>query len=177
MNLGEKGKLLPKSKEEKAKPVRERRRRSEMDDSLEREELERTWHSIPGLWGWLSNTNHKDIAMRYIITAFIFFLLGGIEAALMRLQLSRPENNLLGPDLYNQIFTTHGTTMMFLFAVPIMEGLGIYFVPLMIGTRNVAFPRMNAFGYYCYLIGGLFLYAGFFLNIWPDTGWVSFVPL
>jgi cytochrome c oxidase subunit I+III len=163
--------------EKKASPVLKTRPRSESDEMAERRELERTWRGIPGIWGWLSNTNHKDIAMRYIITAFIFFLLGGVEAALMRLQLSRPENNLLGPDLYNQIFTTHGTTMMFLFAVPIMEGLGLYFVPMMIGTRNVAFPRLNAFGYFCYLIGGLFLYAGLLLNIGPDAGWFAYVPL
>src|SRR5256714_8973296 len=127
--------------------------------------------------GFLMTTNHKTIAKRYIVTAFIFCLLGGMEAALMRLQLSRPGNNLLNPDLYNEIFSTHGTTMMFLFAVPIMEGIGRYFVPLMVGTRNVAFPRMNAFGYFIYLIGGLFLYTGFFLNVGPDAGWFAYVPL
>jgi cytochrome c oxidase subunit I len=168
---------LSKQREERAAAIRETRPRSEMDEARERQELERTWNRIPGVWGWLASTNHKDIAMRYIVTAFIFFLLGGIEAALMRLQLSRPENTLLGPDLYNQVFTMHGTTMMFLFAVPIMEGIGLYFVPMMVGTRNVAFPRLNAFGYYCYLLGGLFLYAGFFLNVGPDTGWFSYVPL
>ena len=95
----------------------------------------------------------------------------------MRIQLARPENRFLGPDLYNQVFTTHGTTMMFLFAVPIMLGLGVYLVPLMVGTRNVAFPRLNAFCYYVYLIGGLFLYAAFFLNTGPDAGWFAYVPL
>jgi len=118
-----------------------------VDDRAEREQMTRVWERKPGLWGWITTTNHKEIGKRYITTAFIFFLLGGIEAAMMRAQLSRPENSFLGPDKYNQIFTMHGSTMMFLFAVPIMESLGLYFVPLMVGTRNVAFPRLNAFGY------------------------------
>jgi cytochrome c oxidase subunit 1 len=95
----------------------------------------------------------------------------------MRLQLAMPENRLLTADLYNQIFTTHGSTMMFLFAVPVTEGLGLYLVPLMLGTRDVAFPRLNAFGYYLYVFGGLLLYAGFFLNVGPDAGWFSYTPL
>jgi cytochrome c oxidase subunit I+III len=148
-----------------------------LDPERDRQELEVTWESPPGVLGWFTNTNHKSVAMRYIITAFIFFLLGGILAALMRIQLARPENTFLGPDLYNQIFTTHGSTMMFLFAVPIMEALGLYFVPLMIGTRNVAFPKLNLFGYYVYLIGGILLYGAFLLNVGPDTGWFSYVPL
>src|SRR3954465_12279676 len=98
-------------------------------------------------------------------------------AALMRIQLARPENNFLGPDLYNQIFTVHGSTMMFLFAVPMMQGVGLYVVPLMLGTRNVAFPRLNAYSYYIYVIGGLLLYVGLFTNTGPDAGWFSYVPL
>src|SRR5918994_7210008 len=113
----------------------------------EKEELERTWARPRGLRGWFTDTDHKAIAMRYIVTAFVFFVLGGIEAALMRIQLARPNNHFLNPDQYNQIFTVHGTTMMFLFAVPIMTALGIYLVPLMIGARDVAFPRLNAYGY------------------------------
>src|SRR5205823_10963099 len=108
--------------------------------------LEKTWAPARGLLGWLTETGHKQIGMRYIVTAFVFFGLGGIEAALMRVQLMKPENTFLSPDRYNQIFTMHGSTMMFLFAVPIMLGFGIYFVPLMIGTRNVAFPKLNAYG-------------------------------
>ena len=94
---------------------------------LERDRLalERTWARPPGLLGWLMSTNHKDIAIRYIVTALVFFVLGGILALLMRLQLALPENDLLGPDAYNQVFTTHGSTMMFLFAVPIMEAMGL----------------------------------------------------
>jgi cytochrome c oxidase subunit I+III len=157
--------------------ARVRTGRRVLDEARDRRELERTWAKGRGVYAWLTNTEHKVIATRYIVTAFIFFLCGGIEAAIMRVQLARPESHVIGPDLYNQIFTVHGTTMMFLFAVPIMEGLGLYLVPLMIGTRNVAFPRMNAYGYYAYLFGGLFLYTGFLLNVGPDTGWFSYVPL
>lgn len=143
----------------------------------DRREMERTWARPHGVRGFLIETDHKVIALRYIITAFVFFLLGGLEAALMRIQLARPESHFLNPDLYNQIFTVHGTTMMFLFAVPIMTAMGIYLVPLMIGARDVAFPRLNAYGYFVYLIGGLLLYASFLLNTGPDAGWFSYVPL
>src|SRR3954469_25364588 len=150
---------------------------SEKSDALLHRELDLTWKRRPGLIGWIESTNHKDIARRYNITAFIFLLLVGILALLMRIQLAVPELHFLGPDLYNQFFTVHGTTMMFLFAVPIMEALALYFVPLMLGTRNVAFPRLNAFGYYTYLFGGLLLYTGLALNIGPDAGWFAYVPL
>src|ERR1044071_1132255 len=143
----------------------------------EKEELEKTWACPTGIRGWFTDTDHKTIAMRYIKTAFVFFILGGIEVALMRIQLSRPNNHFLSPDQYNQIFTVHGTTMMFLFAVPIMTAMGIYLVPLMVGARDVAFPRLNLFGYFVYLIGGIFLYTGFVLNTGPDAGWFSYVPL
>jgi cytochrome c oxidase subunit 1 len=139
--------------------------------------LEQVWRGNTGLWGWLTSTDHKSIGKRYIVTAFVFFLLGGIEAAMMRAQLARPENDLIGPDLYNQLFTVHGSTMMFLFAVPMVTALGIYFVPLMIGARNVAFPRLNAYGYWVYLIGGVLMYAGLFTNTGPDGGWFSYPPL
>jgi cytochrome c oxidase subunit I+III len=139
--------------------------------------LEKTWSDPPGVLGWFSAINHKTIALRYIVTAFGFFVAAGILAVLMRLQLSRPENTLLGPDLYNQIFTMHGTTMMFLFAVPVMEAMAIYFVPLMVGARSIAFPRMNAFSYWIYLFGGLMLWGAFLLDTGPDTGWFSYVPL
>jgi cytochrome c oxidase subunit I+III len=146
-------------------------------DDLERSQLERTWEYASGLWGWVAEVDHQRIGVRYIVTALVFFALGGIEALMIRVQLAKPENGFLNPDLYNQVFTTHGTTMMFLFAVPVMLGLGVYLVPLMVGTRNLAFPRLNAYSYYVYLIGGLFLYAGFFLNAGPDAGWFSYVPL
>jgi len=139
--------------------------------------LDITWRDRPGVWGWFTAVDHKTIAKRYIITAFMMFLAAGIEAALIRLQLSRPENTVLGPDRYNQLFTVHGTTMMFLFAVPIMNAMGLYFVPLMVGARSTAFPRLNAFGYYSYLVGVLFMYVSLFINMGPDAGWTSYVPL
>jgi cytochrome c oxidase subunit I+III len=146
-------------------------------EAAELPQLEATWRRRPGLLGWLTTTNHKDIGLRFIVTAFVFFLLAGILAFMVRLQLARPENTLLNPDLYNQFFTTHGTAMMFLFGVPIMEGFGLYFVPLMIGTRNVAFPRLAAFAYYSYLMGGLLLFGSLILNMGPDMGWFSYTPL
>src|SRR5213076_3084572 len=146
-------------------------------EEKERAELARTWHEQEGRLGRVVSVDHKTIGRRYIITAFIFFLLGGLEALLMRLQLAVPENRILNPDLYDQIFTMHGTTMMFFFAVPVMLGLGLYFVPLMVGTRNVPFPRLNAVGYWFYLFGGLYLYLQFLGNGGPDAGWFDYVPL
>ncbi|HEX2640408.1 MAG TPA: cytochrome c oxidase subunit I [Pyrinomonadaceae bacterium] len=143
----------------------------------ERIELENTWAEPKGFVGWLASADHKQIGLRTIITAFVFFGFAGILAIFMRLQLARPENGVLGPDLYNQFFTTHGTAMMFLFAVPVMEGMGIYLVPLMVGTRNVAFPRMNAYGYFVYLIAGVLLWTSLLLNAGPDMGWFAYVPL
>jgi cytochrome c oxidase subunit I+III len=139
--------------------------------------LARTWAEPRGVIGWLSTVDHKRIGIRFIVTAFVWFVLGGLLAALMRLQLARPDNTLLGPDLYNQVFTMHGTTMMFLFAVPVVLGFGVYFVPLMVGARAMAFPRLLAFAYWMFLSAGLFLYTMFFLNVGPDRGWFSYVPL
>jgi cytochrome c oxidase subunit I+III len=140
-------------------------------------QLEQTWADPSGLIGWFEHVDHKSLGRRYLITAFGFFLIGGVLAALMRLQLSRPDNTFIGPDLYNQIFSTHGTTMMFLFAVPVMQGLGIYFVPLMVGARSIAFPRLVAFSYWMFLFGGIFLFVSFLLNAGPDVGWFSYPPL
>src|SRR6266487_2348451 len=117
------------------------------DNARTRTALERTWSGRPGLVGWLITTDHKRVGLRYIITSFVFFVLAGLDAGVMRLQLARPENHIVGPDRYDQLFTVHGTAMMFLFAVPMMGALGLYFVPLMVGARNIAFPRLNAFGY------------------------------
>jgi cytochrome c oxidase subunit 1 len=139
--------------------------------------LERTWYDGHGFWGWMTSVNHKSIALRSIVTAFVFFLLAGILAAVIRAQLARPENTLVGPDAYNQIFTTHGTAMMFLFGVPMVEAMGLYLVPLMIGTRNLAFPRLAAYGYWTYLIGGVLLFGALMLNTAPDAGWFAYVPL
>ena len=149
----------------------------EAADAQLHRELERTWGDRPGLWGWLITVNHKAVGRRFIFTAFAFFLFAGILAVLMRIQLARPESQFLGPDLYNQIFTMHGTTMMFLFAVPIMEAVAVFLVPLIMGTRSIAFPRLNAFGYWIYLFGGIMIFIAFILNVGPDAGWFSYVPL
>ena len=139
--------------------------------------LHSLWRTPATLMGVLGSVDHKVIGRRYIVTAFIFLILGGLSAVVMRVQLSRPEMKLLGPDLYNQLFTMHGSTMMFLFAVPVMEAFAVYLVPLMVGTRNITFPRLNAFSYWIYLFGGCFLWISFMLNIGPDVGWFAYVPL
>ncbi|MFL5333372.1 MAG: cbb3-type cytochrome c oxidase subunit I, partial [Geminicoccaceae bacterium] len=148
-----------------------------LDEATLRGWLGRTWARPRGLIGSLSVVDHKIVARRYLVTAFVFLALGGLNAVLMRLQLSGPERGLIGPDLYNQLFTMHGVTMMFLFAVPVMQASGIYLVPLMVGTRNIAFPRLNAFSYWIYLSGGLFAWTSFLLNMGPDVGWFAYVPL
>jgi cytochrome c oxidase subunit I+III len=139
--------------------------------------LDETWMDPPGFVGWFCAVNHKTIAKRFIVTTLGFFAAGGLLAALMRLQLSRPENTLMGPDLYNQVFTMHGTSMMFLFAVPVMQAVAMYLIPLMVGSRSVAFPRMNAYAYWIFLFGGLMLYFAFLTNSGADAGWFSYVPL
>lgn len=140
--------------------------------------LAKVWAEPSGFLGWFKAVHHTTIGKRYMITAFAFFLAAGLLAGAMRLQLAFPEAHIMGPDLYNQVFTMHGTVMMFLFAVPMMfEALSVYFVPLMVGTRNIAFPRLNAFSYYLFLFGGLMLFAFFFVNSGPDRGWFSYVPL
>jgi cytochrome c oxidase subunit I+III len=129
------------------------------------------------LYHWLATTEHTAIGRRFIVTALGFFVLGGILALLMRLQLATPLAHVMGPDRYNQVFTTHGSTMMFLFAVPVMQGLGLYFVPLMVGARNLAYPRLANFAFWIYLLGGVFLYIALLSNTGPDAGWFAYVPL
>ncbi|WP_456632075.1 cytochrome c oxidase subunit I [Bradyrhizobium sp. URHC0002] len=151
------------------------------DSDLDRAALDTvlaaTWKTPAGFWGALATVDHKIIGRRYIVTAFVFLALGGILAILMRLQLAQPEARLIGPDRYNQIFTMHGTNMMFLFAVPVMEAMAVYLVPLMVGTRNIAFPRLNAFSYWMFLAGGALLWIAFALDMGPDVGWFAYVPL
>src|SRR5690242_12314821 len=115
--------------------------------------------------------------MRYIYTAFAFFFAAGIMALVMRTQLAQPEETLLTPQQYNELFTMHGTTMIFLFNTPVLAGFGIYLVPLMIGARDMAFPRLNAFGYYVFVLSGIFMYASFLTGHAPDGGWFAYVPL
>ena len=139
--------------------------------------LDRTWRRPPGFIGWLATVDHKEIGRRYIITAIIFLALGGVMALLMRVQLGSPDNAMIGAERYNQLFSMHGSTMMFLFAVPVMEGVAVYIIPLMVGARSTAFPRLNAFSYYMYLFGGLMLWIAFVLNMAPDVGWFEYTPL
>jgi cytochrome c oxidase subunit I+III len=139
--------------------------------------IEAAWSSKPGLPGFLSAVNHKQIGLRFIWTGVAFLLIGGVEALLIRIQLIRPENTFLGPDTYNQLFTMHGTTMMFLFAVPLLEGLAMYLMPLQLGTRDLPFPRLNAFGYWVYVAGGLLLNWSLLTGSVPDGGWFAYVPL
>ena len=141
------------------------------------EELTRVWDAPEGVAGLLGTVDHKKIGMRYIVTAFLFFLLGGLEALLLRTQLALPENAFLGPEAYDQLFTMHGTTMIFFFATPILFGFGNYLVPLMIGARDMAYPRLNAFGYWVFLFAGLFMYASLPLGLAPDGGWFAYTPL
>jgi cytochrome c oxidase subunit I len=130
-----------------------------------------------GLLSWIASIDHKQIGLMYIVTAVVFFLVGVAEAMLMRIQLIKPLNMFLSPSTYNQIFTMHGTTMVFLMAMPLLFGFGIYFVPLMIGARDMAFPRLNAFGYWIYLFGALMLYFSFIGGGAPAAGWFSYAPL
>jgi cytochrome c oxidase subunit 1 len=139
--------------------------------------LERTWRDPPGIYGWFAAINHKTISKRFMVTTMLFFLAGGVLALLIRLQLAQPNAGIIGPDTYNQVFTMHGSTMMFLFAVPIMQAVATYLVPLMIGARSLAFPRLNAYAYWIFTMGGIMLYAAFFVNAGPDAGWFAYVPL
>ena len=139
--------------------------------------LDATWARPRGLIGWLATVDHKEIGIRYIVTALAFLALGGLMALHMRLQLMFPDSQWLGAGAFNETFTMYGTTMMFLFAVPVMQGVQIYLTPIMVGTRAMAFPRLTAFSYYMYLFGGLFLWTAHFLHFGPDNGWFSYVPL
>jgi cytochrome c oxidase subunit 1 len=138
-----------------------------------------------GLWVWLSTVDHKKIGILYGVTALFFFLVGGIEALLVRIQLATPNQDFLNPDQYDRMFTMHGTTMIFLVVMPLGAAFFNLLVPLMIGARDVAFPRLNAFSYWVFLAGALFLNASFFTggNIFegefgaPDAGWFGYAPL
>ncbi|HLH62563.1 MAG TPA: cytochrome c oxidase subunit I [Ktedonobacteraceae bacterium] len=126
---------------------------------------------------WVMTTDHKKLGIMYIVTAFFFFLVGGLEALLVRTQLAVPNGQVLNAEQYNQVFTMHGTTMIFLFVMPMLVGFGNYVVPLMIGARDMAFPRLNAFGYWIVLFGGLFLTSSFLFGQAPNAGWFSYAPL
>src|SRR5690554_6664520 len=140
------------------------------------EQFDRVWGNLPG-FGQLAAVNHTSVGLRFVVTGLFFFLVGGVLAMLMRTQLALPEQEIIGPELYSQLFTMHGTLMMFLFAIPILEGVAMYLIPKMIGARDLAFPRLGAMGYYCYLFGGLIILSSLLLNIAPNSGWFMYTPL
>ena len=129
-----------------------------------------------GFWSWFTTVDHKKIGIMYGVTAFVFFLVGGVEALLIRAQLAEPSSTLLSADQYNQIFTMHGITMIFLFVMPMSAAFFNYLIPLMIGARDVAFPRLNAYSYWAFLFGGLFIYTSWFLGGAPNGGWFGYAP-
>lgn len=138
--------------------------------------LHELWKTPQTIRGLLSTVDHKDLGRRYLATAFIFLIIGGIEAFIVRLQLSRADQSLLTPEMYNQIFTMHGMTMIFWYASPILSGFAVFLIPLMIGARDLAFPRLNAFTYWTYLFSGVLLYISPFLGQSPHGGWFAYVP-
>jgi cytochrome c oxidase subunit 1 len=130
-----------------------------------------------GFLSWIMTVDHKRIGILYLLSATVFFMVGGLEALLMRIQLAQPESKFLSPDMYNQIFTMHGTTMIFLVVMPLSAGFGNYIIPLMIGARDMAFPKLNALSYWSFLFGGLFMYSSFMFGGAPNDGWFSYAPL
>ncbi|MEX0984942.1 MAG: cytochrome c oxidase subunit I [Actinomycetota bacterium] len=129
-----------------------------------------------GFWSWFTTVDHKKIGIMYGISAFVFFVIGGLEALLIRAQLYQPDGTLLNADQYNQIFTTHGITMVFLFVMPMAAAFFNYLIPLMIGARDVAFPRLNAFSFWAFILGAMFLYSSAFLGGLPNCGWFCYAP-
>ena len=142
------------------------------------ERLEAQWQPRPGILGWLVTTDHKRIGLLYFWTCLVFFAAGGTEALVMRTQLAVPNNNLVGPATYDELFTMHGLTMIFWFIIPMTTGaFGNYLLPLMIGARDMAFPRMNALSFWIFLASGIFIYASLALGVAPNAGWYDYVPL
>jgi cytochrome c oxidase subunit I+III len=139
-------------------------------------DLDRLW-GLRGRFPRLMAVNHNIIGLRFIVTSLVFFAVGGILAMLIRAQLATPRSAFVGPEIYSQIFTMHGTVMMFLFAIPLLEGLAMYLLPKMLGARDLAFPRLSAYGYWCYLFGGSILIVAMLLGLAPDAGWFMYVPL
>ena len=132
--------------------------------------------SSTGFWSWFTTIDHKKIGILYGVTAFMFFLVGGIEALLIRLQLAQPNGTILSAESYNQVFTMHGTTMIFLVVMPMTNAFFNYLIPLMIGARDVAFPRLNAFSYWTFLFGALLLNSSWLLGGAPNGGWFGYAP-
>ncbi|HEX2027413.1 MAG TPA: cytochrome c oxidase subunit I [Nitriliruptorales bacterium] len=151
-----------------------------MTSTLERatthERLDRIWSDKPGLVGFFSSVDHKRVGRRYLVTSLTFFVLGGIQALMMRTQLAQPELDLVSPQVFNQLMTMHGTTMIFLFNTTIWAGFGNYFLPLQLGTRDMAFPRLNMLSYWIFLMAGILTYSSLLVGDIPDGGWFAYVP-
>ena len=138
--------------------------------------LRRPVESEYGVWSWITTVDHKRLGIMYGAASLIFFVIGGIEALLIRLQLAAPNGTVLAADTYNQMFTMHGTTMVFLVVMPLSSGFFNYFLPLQLGARDVAFPRLNAFSWWAFILGGIFIYSSFFLGGAPNGGWFGYAP-
>jgi heme/copper-type cytochrome/quinol oxidase subunit 1 len=139
--------------------------------------LARTWREPGGLWGFLTTVDHKRIAARYIVVAIALLVLDGLLAIDMRLQLAFPPLKRLEAQGFNEAFSLHGSSMMFLVSVPIMEAMALWLTPLMLGQRNMAFPRLNAFSFWMYLGGVLMIWLPHIANVTPDLGWFEYPPL
>ena len=133
--------------------------------------------SYAGIWGWMTTVDHKRIAILYGVTAFIFMLIAGLEAGVIRMQLASADSNLVGPGRYNQMFTMHATTMVFMVIMPLSVSFFNFVIPLAIGARDVAFPRLNALSYWIFLFGGILMHMSFVVNQVPDAGWFSYANL
>ncbi|HVW93763.1 MAG TPA: cytochrome c oxidase subunit I [Devosia sp.] len=146
------------------------------DDPGLPERLQKIWETKPGLYGWIATVDHKQIGIKYLVTAFAFLLLGGLEALVMRVQLAQPGERVLSPEQYDELFSMHGITMIFLYALPVLSGFSNFLFPLVLGSRDMAFPRLNAFSYWVYLAAGLFMYASFLVGAVPNDGWFNYAP-
>ena len=136
------------------------------------------WQSRPGVLGWVMTTDHKRIGLLYFWTTLVLFAAGGAEALIMRTQLIQPNQHLVGPATYDELFTMHGVTMIFFFIIPMTTGaFGNYLLPLMIGARDMAFPRLNALSYWVFLGSGIFVYTSLFIGQAPNAGWFDYLPL
>jgi cytochrome c oxidase subunit I len=147
-----------------------------MSTATVEQRLTEIWETPKSLWGQLASVDHKEIGKRYLVTAFVLLIIGGVEALIMRIQLARPDQSILTPEMYNQLFTMHGTTMIFWYASPILSGFSNYLIPLMIGSRDMAYPRLNAFSYWTFLLSAILLYIAPCMGQAPHAGWFSYVP-
>lgn len=149
----------------------------QMSDAEARKKLSQLWADPPGFIGWFRSLQNDAVGGRIMVTAFVFFLISGFLALLMRTQLIVAENTFIGPERYNELFTMHGSTMMYLFVVPMLEGFAIFLLPLLLGNREMPFPRLGVFSYFTFVMGGILFYVSFLFDAVPDTGWFAYVPL